>query len=299
MFKKLLREPLLHFLLIGAALFLVYGLQNDGVADQSNRIVFTKADINRLILVWEKKRQRPPTRLELEGLIEQQIREEVMYREALLMGLDQNDAIVRRRMAQKVEFITADIAAQSEPTDAELEEYLAMHADKFEVPGRISFVHVYLNRDQRGENVQQDARLLLEQLSEPGSQKDIMTAGDPFMLGQQHEKMTRHDVSRLFGNEFTNRVFTLPPGSWQGPISSGYGLHLIRIDDKTEAVQPDLGMVRDKVYSEWQAQQRRDMDKAFYKSLRQRYEIVIDDAMTSNAVASDLVTKDLVTRASR
>ncbi len=297
MLKKWLREPLLHFLLIGAALFLVYGWQNDGILDQSNRIIFTKADINRLILLWEKKRQRPPTRVELAGLIEQQIHEEVMYREALLMGLDQNDAVVKRRMAQKVEFITADIAAQSEPSDADLDEYLARHADRFEVPGRISFVHVYLNRDQRGENVQQEARSLLAQLSKPGLQKDIMTAGDPFMLGQQHDKMTRHDVSRLFGKDFANRIFTLPPGSWQGPVSSGYGLHLVRIDDKTEAVQPDLSVVRDKVYSEWQALQRRDMDKAFYQSLRQRYEIIIEDADTNYIVASDLVAKDLVTRA--
>jgi len=299
LFKKLLREPLLHFLLIGASLFLIYGLQNDGISDQGKRIVFTQADINRLVLVWEKKRQRPPTQVELEGLIEQQIRDEVMYREALSMGLDENDAVVRRRMAQKVEFITSDIAAQFEPTDADLEGYLATHMDEFEVPGRISFVHVYLNRDQHSDNMQQDVQSLLDQLSKPGSQTDFMTAGDPFMLGQQHEKMTRHDVSRLFGNEFVNSIFALPVGSWQGPVSSGYGLHLVRIDDKTEAVQQDLSMVRDKVYSEWQAQQRRDMDRAFYQSLRQRYEIIIDDAATGNNVGSHLVTKDLATRANR
>jgi len=299
LFNKLLREPLVHFLLIGGLLFFIYSLQNDGISDQSNRIVFTQADINRLTLIWEKKRLRPPTQSELKGLIEQRIREEVMYREALAMGMDQNDSIVRRRLAQKVEFISADLAAQVEPSETDLADYLAAHPDMFSIPGYISFVHVYLNRDQRGENVQQDAGSLLEQLSEPGSQKDIMTAGDPFMLGQRHDNMTRHDVSRLFGKDFANRVFTLPPGSWQGPVASGYGLHLIRIDDKTESVRPDLGMVRDKVYSEWQAQQRRDMDKAFYKSLRQRYEIVIDDAVTSNTVASDLVTKDLATRASR
>lgn len=296
MLKKWLREPLLHFLLIGASLFLIYGLQNDGVSDRSKRIIFTQADINRLVLVWGKKRQRPPTQLELEGLIEQQIREEVMYREALSMGLDQNDAVVRRRMAQKVEFITSDIAAQFEPTDAGLEEYLAKHTDQFEVPGRISFMHVYLNRDRRGENVQQDARSLLAQLSKPGSRKDIMTAGDPFMLGQWHEQVTRHDVSRLFGKDFVSSIFALPVGSWQGPVSSGYGLHLVRIDDKTEAVQPDLSVVRDKVYSEWHAQQRRDMDKAFYQSLRQRYEIIIEGAVTNGAVAGDFATKDLITR---
>ena len=291
MLKKWLREPLLHFLLIGGALFLLYGLQNENVVDNNNRIVISEADINRLTTLWGKKRQRLPTKTELEGLIEQQIREEVMYREALAMGLDQNDAIVRRRLAQKVEFISADIAAQFEPTDSDLKEYLTKHADKFEVPGRISFVHVYLNRDQRGENVHQDIQSLLDQLLKPGSQTDFMTVGDPIMLGQQHEQMTRHDVSRLFGRDFTSRIFELPVGSWQGPVSSGYGLHLVRIDDKTEPVQPELSVVRDKVYNEWLAQQRRDMDKAFYQSLRQRYEIIIKDD-----TKQDVVTKDLVTR---
>ncbi|MFV2056832.1 MAG: peptidyl-prolyl cis-trans isomerase [Thiohalomonadales bacterium] len=286
-------------MLIGAALFLIFGLQNDGITDQSKRIIFTQADVNRLVLLWEKKRQRPPTQVELEGLIEQQIHEEVMYREALLMGLDQNDAMVKRRMAQKVEFITADIAAQSEPSDADLEEYLATHAARFELPGRISFVHVYLNRDQRGDKVQQEARSLLTQLSKSGLQKEFMTVGDPFMLGRQHENLTRHDVSRLFGKDFAQRIFTLPSGSWQGPVSSGYGLHLVRIDDKTEAVQPDLAIVRVKVYNEWQAQQRRDMDRAFYQSLRQRYEIIIDDAVIGKTIASNLVTKNLASEANR
>jgi hypothetical protein len=109
--KKWLREPLLHFLLIGAALFLLYGYQNDGYVDQGNRIVISKSDINRLVMLWEKKWQRSPTRVELEGLIEQQIQEEVLYREALAMGLDLNDGVVRRRLAQKVEFISYDLGS--------------------------------------------------------------------------------------------------------------------------------------------------------------------------------------------
>ncbi len=164
MLKKWLREPLLHFLLIGAALFVLYGLQNDEAVGDDRRIVFTDADINRLVALWEKRWQRLPTQLELEGLIESQIREEVLYREALAMGLDQQDTVVRRRLAQKLEFITADLAAQAEPGDAELADFLAAHSDQFEVPGRISFVQVYLNADKRGEQVEQDAIILLDEL---------------------------------------------------------------------------------------------------------------------------------------
>ena len=286
MLKKWLREPLLHFLLIGGLLFFLYGLQNEGLVDQDNRIEITEADINRLITVWEKKRQRLPTQVELRGMIEQQIREEVMYREALVMGLEHNDPIVRRRLAQKVEFISADLVAQVEPTEAELAKYLAAHSDKFELPGRINFVQIYLNTDKRGAGVQEDALQLLEQLNHTDSKVDVTTAGDPIMFGQQHEQVTMREVSRLFGKDFASKLFTLPVGNWQGPVLSGYGLHLVRVDNKTVARQPALDTIREKVRNEWFAQQRRTMDEAFYQSLRQRYEIVIRDGNVKDTVAS-------------
>jgi len=285
--KKWLREPLLHFLLIGAALFVLYGLQNDEAVGDDRRIVFTDADINRLVALWEKRWQRLPTQRELEGLIESQIREEVLYREALAMGLDQQDTVVRRRLAQKLEFITADLAAQAEPGDAELADFLAAHSDQFEVPGRISFVQVYLNADKRGEQVEQDASILLDELTQPESSMDVMAAGDAFMFGQQHEQLSEQGVARLFGAVFAEKLFALPVGSWEGPVPSGYGLHLVRIDHKTEPRQPELHTVRDKVRNEWLAQQRRTMDEAFYKSLRQRYEIEVADVTPEDIVSGD------------
>ena len=276
MLNKWLREPLLHFLLIGAALFVFYNLQTDDSTDDSNSIVISEPDIDRLIILWEKKWQRLPTEAELEGLIEAQIREEVLYREALAMGLDQNDTIVRRRLAQKVEFISADLASQAEPSDTDLQSYLDSHADKFAVPARISFEQIYLNADQRGVNVEQDASRLLNELTQPGSTIDVMAAGDPFMFGQQHEHLTRQGVSRLFGQQFTEKVFQLPVGAWQGPVVSGYGLHLVYVDAKSEAKASTLDEVRDKVRDEWLAQQRRKMDQVFYSELRKRYDIKIE-----------------------
>jgi len=274
--NKWLREPLLHFLLIGAALFVFYNLQTDDSTDDSNSIVISEPDIDRLIILWEKKWQRLPTEAELEGLIEAQIREEVLYREALAMGLDQNDTIVRRRLAQKVEFISADLASQAEPSDTDLQSYLDSHADKFAVPARISFEQIYLNADQRGVNVEQDASRLLNELTQPGSTIDVMAAGDPFMFGQQHEHLTRQGVSRLFGQQFTEKVFQLPVGAWQGPVVSGYGLHLVYVDAKSEAKASTLDEVRDKVRDEWLAQQRRKMDQVFYGELRKRYNIKVE-----------------------
>ena len=280
-----LREPLLHFLLIGSALFAAYNLQNEGIVE-NNRIVISEAEIDRLITLWEKKRQRLPTQSELQGLIEQQIREEVMYREAIAMGLDQNDSVVRRRLAQKVEFISADLAALAEPGETELADYLATHGDTFELPARINFVQIYIDLNKHGDNAQAHANSLLDKLGQSGSDLDIETIGDSLMLDHQYEQLTEHDISRLFGKDFANNLFTLPVGSWQGPVLSGYGPHLVRIDNKTEARLPELETVRDKVRDEWLAQQRRIMDEAFYNGLRQRYEIIIKNIPEKDNVAS-------------
>lgn len=274
--KNWLREPLLHFLLIGAAIFAFYGLQNDEAVDDDRRIVIGEGDIDRLITLWERKWRRLPTPAELEGLIEAQVREEVLYREALAMGLDQNDTIVRRRLAQKVEFIATDIAAQAEPDEADLVAYLEKHADKFQIPGLISFTQAYLNTDRRGDRAEADARQLLADLRQAGSTVDVLTVGDPFMFGEQHEELTRHGVARLFGDQFATAIFSLPVGDWQGPVASGYGLHLVRVGSRTDARQPGLDEVRERVRDEWLAEQRRQMDEAFYTELRKRYDIVIE-----------------------
>jgi hypothetical protein len=274
--KRWLSEPLLHFLLIGGALFLFYGFQNDGYVDYDNRIVITSADINRLAMLWEKKWQRPPVQFEMEGLLEQQIREEVLYREALSMGLDKNDSVVRRRMAQKVEFISSGLADQLEPADDDLAAYQEANPEKFELPARVSFTQVYLNVDRHGENTEKEALDLLRRLQQEEQGLDILEAGDAFMFGAQHDQLSHHGVSRLFGNDFANSVFELPVGGWEGPVWSGYGIHLVLIQDKTTAVQPELSAVRDDVRNEWLMEQRRTLDEALYKSLRQRYEIEIE-----------------------
>jgi hypothetical protein len=274
-FHKFLREPLLHFLLIGAALFLFYNLQNEAPVD-NNRIVISEAQINHLVTLWNKKRQRPPTEIELEGMIKQQVREEVMVREALAMGLEKNDSIIRRRLAQKIEFITSDLAALAEPTETELSNYLSTHSEQFSLPARIDFVQVFINPEKRGVDTDDYANSLLSELIRAGENNDITTFGDSLMLDQQYEQMTEHDVSRLFGKDLASELFTLPVGNWLGPIQSGYGFHLVRISNKTEVQLPELNAVREKVRVEWQAQQRQDMDKVFYESLRQRYEIVIE-----------------------
>jgi len=274
---KLIREPLLHFLLIGAALFLLYGLMNeDAAVDDGRRIVVSEADLDRLITLWEKKWRRLPTQQELEGLVDAWVREEVLYRQALAMGLDKDDIVVRRRLAQKLEFISADIAAQAEPTETELQEWLDEHADRFAFPARVSFQQVYLNADRRGKRVEQDARVLLEQLEDPAGGIDVIEAGDPFMFGQQHDDLTQQGVARLFGEAFASQIFEMPVGRWQGPVRSSYGLHLVRVEARLDSRPATLDQVRDRVRDEWLARQRKQMDQAFYEQLRKRYDIIIE-----------------------
>lgn len=284
-FHTLLREPLLHFLLIGAALFLVYNLLNEDLVE-NNRIVISEAEIDRLIAVWEKKRQRLPTQDELQGMIEQQVREEVMYREALAMGLDKNDSIVRRRLAQKVEFISADIAALAKPDEAELSDYLIANSKQFEQPARIDFVQVFINPDKHAENIQDYTKSLLNELAQSDLKRDFTTLGDSLMLEQQHQQVSEHDVTRLLGKDFASQLFILPVGSWQGPVVSGYGVHLVRVENKVAAQLPELEAIREKVQNEWFAKQRRIMDEAFYKGLRQRYEIVIEKPSEKDIIVS-------------
>lgn len=277
MLKNLIREPLLHFMLIGAALFLIYYLQNDtGAGDDSNQIVITEAQVDRLITMWEKQRQRLPTPDELNGLIEGQIREEVLYREALDMGLDQNDAGVRRRLARKMEFLFADISDQVEPSETQLKDYLDANTGKFEVPGRIDFIQIYFNTDKRGSKANEDAKLLLTSLEEERSNQVPGMEGDRFMFGYEHERLSPAEVTSMFGKDFTEVLYELPPGSWQGPVVSSYGLHLVYIREKTPSFVPELDDVRTKVRSEWLSEQRREMDDLFYQQLRQQYEIVVE-----------------------
>jgi hypothetical protein len=275
-----LKEPLFHFLLIGAGLFLLYGWQTDDDALRPDQIVFTEAHVDRLINLWERKWQRLPTQQELQGLIEQQIREEVLYREALAMGLDKDDQVVRRRMSQKMEFISNDLASLAEPDDAQLQTYLDTHPEKFAIPGRISYSQVYLNASQRGDQVYADAEKLLEELPESSVDIDISMSGDSFMGGYSFNDETDFGVARLFGKAFALALFELPVGSWTGPVESGYGLHLVRVDSRTDSRAPSLEQVRDKVRFEWLAQQRRKTNNLLYSELRKRYEITVEGPAT-------------------
>ncbi len=254
------REPLVHFLGIGALLFGVFALVNDEAGSgAANRIEITAADVERLQQRWTRQWNRPPTETELKGLINSHIREEVLYREGLALGLDQNDTIIRRRLAQKMEFLAEDLADQVKPTDEELERYFDRNRDKYRLPAYFSFTHVYLSVDKRGDSAERDARRLLVHLqTTDATPVQVSGQGDRFMLQYDFVRKTEQEVAKLFGRRFAEQLSEIPEGSWQGPVESGYGLHLVRIHDKVEPRLPELNEVRDRVRSNLVSERRRE-----------------------------------------
>ena len=262
------RNPLLQFTAIGALLFFAYGFLHDTRTGDANRIELTAADIERMRELWAMQWKRPPTETELQGLVDAHIREEVLYREALAMGLDEGDTVIRRRLAQRVTFMAEDLASRVEPTPDQLQRHFEAHLDRYMLPARASFSHIYFSVDRRGDKAESDARAAL---AHPQAAR-----GDPFMLQSDFPSRTAQEVRELFGDDFARALFALEPADWRGPIPSSYGMHLVRVRERTEGRKPELSEVRDRVRNDLLDQRRREADAALVDSLKQRYEIVVE-----------------------
>jgi hypothetical protein len=272
--KKLYKEPLLHFLIIGALIFVVFSVVNkDETTIPDKKIVVTATDIERLSANWSKKWNRLPTETELKGLVESYIKEEVYYREALALGLDQNDTILRRRLMQKMEFLSNDLAELNQPDDVALNKYFLDNQDKYELPARVSFTHIYFSLDKRGAKVVEDAKSVLSGLNALRAPE----LGDSFMMQYDFDQESPFEVERLFGKGFAEQLFALETNVWQGPIESGYGFHLVRISEKIDPRMPELASVIDKVRTDLMFEHRQKTNREIYERFKERYEIVVED----------------------
>lgn len=279
---RLLREPLVHFLLLGGLMFLLGWGTGSGAGPETNRIVVTPGHVEQMVTTFARTWQRPPTERELEGLIQDFIREEVFYREALALGLDRDDVIIRRRMRQKMEFLTADVAEASRPTDEQLATYLRGNAEAYAIPPRLDLEQVYFSPDRRGaDEAATDARRLRERLaSEPaataGSAADPTRFGDSSLLPSRLRDVTPDEIARQFGQEFAADVAELEAGEWHGPIRSGYGLHVVRVTRRVEGRPAELAEVRPAVERDWMAERRRETEDAVFDRLLDNYTVVIE-----------------------
>ena len=277
--RRLLREPLVHFLLIGAVLFGLYGLAPPGqptAVAPSKEIRLSPGEIAQLTQLFQSQWRRLPTAQELQRMVENKVEQEVLYREALAMGLEKDDEIVKRRMAQKMQFLAEDVAAAREPTAAELRSFFERNNAQFAQPNRVSFRHLYFSPDRRGSRAREDAAKALAKLAgQPQDAKPAASLADPFMFQEYYRDRAPEFLGREFGPQFALAVAKLAPGSWQGPIESGFGWHLVFVDTVIPGRVPAFEEVEPDVKTAWLGEQKAVAWQKAYKDLRAKYTILL------------------------
>lgn len=270
---KLLREPIVHFLVIGGALFSAFYLADVAGEPSGDEIVISSGEIASIAAIFSQTWQRAPTANELDSLLSERIRDEVFYRQGLAMGLDRDDAVVRRRIRQKMEFV-ADLTADVAPTDAELKTFVTEHPEWFRDEVRFSFDQVYFPASDRAKP---DAAALADILRGLNSGTvDASTAGSPFMADADFRDFSKSDVARTFGEDFAASVDKVAPGKWEGPVVSAYGTHLVRVTRRIEARDPPFEQVRKAAEREWLHIRKVAANDALYEQLQSRYVIKVE-----------------------
>jgi hypothetical protein len=278
--SALLKEPLLHFLLAGAVLFGGYTLVNRAAekptANKATQIQVSVGDVQWLAENWTTQWQRRPTRDELRGLISDYLNEQLLAREARVLGLEDNDVIIRRRLAQKLTFLLDDTMRRADPTEDELRQFYEVNARRFRTDARISFTQVFFNPALRAD-ARSDASEALKLLLVSGDAPLPTQLGDRLLIESEFRDETEPAVSNAFGSDFAQAVFVLKRATWSGPIESAYGVHLVRISALQEGRSPSLSDVRARVVEEWKREQEQVAKERYLQDLRKKYEIVADD----------------------
>jgi len=275
-----LQEPLLHFLVIGLALFAGYSILNPApeTKSESNRIVITPDDFSQLAVTWLAQGRAAPTPEQMLNLVELKVREEVLSREAMALGLDKDDTIIKRRLAQKMEFLAEGKSIDFDPSADTLKAWFKDNSQRFVLPPRVSFRHLYFSPDARGEQAEEAAKRALEQLAgKPGDWEGAATLSDPFMEQEYYGDRSMEDITKLFGLKFAQQVADTRPGAWQGPIESGYGWHLVFINSSVAAKVPSFEEVEPDIRSEWIEDQKIETKRKIYETMRARYQVVLPE----------------------
>ena len=274
---KILREPLLHFLLLGAVFFLIYYWLNPADSSStSNRINVTQNDVDRFVQIFHKQWNRQPTQQELDGMVQAHLKEEILYREALALGMEKDDTIVRRRLAQKMEFLITDVMVPENVDDKDLMAFHQNHQERYTRAARISFTHIYFNPDRRGERLLDEANSTLSTLQATHAGAEVPAEyGDRFMLQQRYSLQSVSQITRMFGGEFAEELVNLTPDSWQGPVKSGYGVHLVYVEQREAASIYPFAEVRERIKNDYLFDLRQTQNEAMLEKLKTRYEITI------------------------
>jgi hypothetical protein len=278
--KKILRDPLVHFLLIGAAMFLLFGWKGGSTpmpagpaTSPSPEIVVAQRDIEQLIDTFRRTWQRAPDKEEIDRLVDGFVRDEIYYREAMASGLGHDDSVIRRRMRLMMEFLLEDISSQTEPTEQELLKFMEVHTDAYRIDPQIGFQQVFVNTDKREEQAGTDALSILAQLA-AGAEPTAL--GDALLLGAAFPPAPLWEIQGQFGEVFGKALLELPPDQWSGPLRSAFGLHLVRIVHYSPACLPELDDIREKVKLDWAVAHQQQIKDEAYARLKERYKVTVE-----------------------
>jgi len=295
LFQKLkawAREPLVHFLIIGAGIYALYGLLAGGEGPDNERTVFVSAsDITSLEDQFVLMRKRPPTEAEFADIVRGHVRVKILYREALAMGLDAGDTAIERRLAQKVEMLARSLITPDQPTVEEMQTWYDANPDAFKQADRYSIAQVFFDPGKRDDGTLDDAQVALEKLSAlNGVPEDLAGYGDRLMLQNYYSEYSEFELGRLFGEGFVDQIADLQPGQWHGPVRSGYGIHLVWVEDIQLFPPPPLDEVKEQVAERWMAEQIDEMSGRFIDELVSRYDVVLEETMDSEATVGNGAT---------
>ena len=272
MLKRLLNEPLVHFLLLGLAIFLAYAVVRGDSGTGDDSIVIDDAVVSDIVQRYSSQWQRPPSAEELGGLIDNYIREEILYREGVALGLIEGDPVIRRRIRQKIDVLAEENAQDEPPSEADLLEWLKAHADRYRAPPVVSFSQVIFDPAKlgpRGESIITQAKAKLIAGADPAN------VGEITLLPLKVERGSLDQVAQDFGEEFAATIAKLPLDAWQGPVRSGYGLHLVRVTFRQDGRALKLAEARQEVARDWVSHKRDQAAKEYFSQLRSQYHVQV------------------------
>ena len=277
--RSLFKEPLIYFFLLGIVVFGLHAYLNTASNDNDRfQVEITSSDVDWLRTRWTKQMSREPTDRELQGLIDSLIREEILYREAVAMGLDEKDSVIRRRLSQKMDFLFKDLADLQQPTDEQLNDYFLENQERYRIDAEFSFTHVFFSADKRPQTADADAAAVLDQFrTENITLDEAASFGDSIMLPMSYERKSSDQIAKILGNQFSQSIQSLETNQWAGPIQSSYGWHLVYIHEQKDSTLPDFEQVRSKIQTDYLAEHRTAINQQAYDKIASRYFIFVEN----------------------
>lgn len=275
--QRFWREPLIHFFILGLAVFGLHAAldqKSEPTVNDPYLVEVSSADIEWMRTIFKKQMGRGPTAQDLKGQVSQLIREQILSREAVAMGIDEGDIVVRRRLAQKMEFLFKDLSAMTEPTEDDLRKYYFENRRKYEASPQVTFTQVYFSVENRGvKGAKQAAQALIK---EDGDPNKVSTLGDASILSPGCRQCGEKEIRNRFGTDFAEAVKNLKPGSWNGPVKSAYGFHAVYIYERQDTKLPKFRDIIGRIKNDWMSAKREEYTRRVYGEIRSRYRVLVE-----------------------